>query len=1132
MKAWQLGKRTATIWCASLLLGLVFTGCSAEFNDQKCETEQDCFHGEVCSSDGVCVPDSSDLDAGDEDVTPDDVGNDISEDVEEDTVDSDTDVTPQIASVQLSPGAADVAPGRTVQLTVTALDKDGNELPDEEFTWTSSDQSIATVDANGAVTGVALGEVVVRVTSDFNPNLSATSTITVVEASVARVEIDPVTADVLEGETLQFSATAYDDEDAELTDATFVWSVDPASAASIDENGLLTAGAYDVAANTATVTVSAEGVDATATVTILQVPVDSIVVTNPDGDQTFSVEEGATLQLTATPFDADGTELLDRDATYSSDDETVATVDEDGLVTGVAAGTANITVTIGGVTETIEVAVTEPAVIQPPVADAGADRVVNLGETVTVDASTSSDPDGRALTFTWELTSVPGGSSTLLDNSTGVQATFDPDTAGDYVVKLTVENDGGETDTATVTITANAAPVAQAANVSQTSFGQAGVTVYLDGAGSTDLEDDAAGTPLSYAWVFSADPNGDAATMLDPSSPTPSFTPSDSGTYIVDLTVTDSNGAFDTASVTINVRPVSANNAPVADAGAAQTVDVNTAVTLDASASTDEETAFGDLEFAWAITTDPSAGADTLSDANTAMPTFTPTVAGDYVFEVTVTDSNGATDTASVTVTAETTGTINTDPVADAGGDQTVTVNTLVTLDGTGSTDAEDGTPTSYAWTIDAQPNGATDALTDANSATATFTPTEVGDYTVTLTVTDSEGATHSQTITITVNAVAVNTPPTVDAGTDASTTVGVSVTLAGTATDPDQDDSTLTTDWSIEASSPDVSLSQFADTSSLTSSFTPTAEGTYTLTLSVMDNESALVSDTVVITVGANTAPVVDAGAAASTTVGASINLAGTATDVDQDDSTLVIEWSITAGPDTDATQIADTASLTSAFTPTAEGTYTLTLTVMDDALADVTDTVDITVDPAAPAADCLIISEYIEGGGNDNKALEIYNCGTTDLELSNFGVCLRNNATSPCAQSLILPTQTLAPGSVHALCKSSAGDASAELQTVCGEATSTISASVINHNGDDSFFIFEDTDASNGYNSGDKIMDVFGQLTGQPGSIWKDQTYRRCDFTPYDGSATFDVDALYLTFPKDDASDFGIPPTEGCTP
>src|SRR5690554_1127616 len=87
MKAWNLRRKTATLWCASLLLGLVFSGCSAEFSDEKCETEQDCFPGEVCSSDGLCVPGDVDLDAIDDDSSTEDVIDDVIDDIEDDAGD-------------------------------------------------------------------------------------------------------------------------------------------------------------------------------------------------------------------------------------------------------------------------------------------------------------------------------------------------------------------------------------------------------------------------------------------------------------------------------------------------------------------------------------------------------------------------------------------------------------------------------------------------------------------------------------------------------------------------------------------------------------------------------------------------------------------------------------------------------------------------------------------------------------------------------------------------------------------------------------------------------------------------------------------------------------------------------------
>ncbi|MFP4600912.1 MAG: PKD domain-containing protein, partial [Persicimonas sp.] len=114
---------------------------------------------------------------------------------------------------------------------------------------------------------------------------------------------------------------------------------------------------------------------------------------------------------------------------------------------------------------------------------------------------------------------------------------------------------------------------------------------------------------------------------------------------------TDTDGATDTASVTITVE--AANTAPTADAGSDQTVTEGDTVTLDGSGSSDAEDDYADLTFSWEFTSDPSGGSDTLSDADTDSPSFTPSTDGDYVVELTVTDTDGATDTASVTITVE-----------------------------------------------------------------------------------------------------------------------------------------------------------------------------------------------------------------------------------------------------------------------------------------------------------------------------------------------------------------------------------------------------------------------------------------------------------------------------------------------
>lgn len=76
-----------------------------------------------------------------------------------------------------------------------------------------------------------------------------------------------------------------------------------------------------------------------------------------------------------------------------------------------------------------------------PVANAGADQNVTVASVVALDANASSDINGNLLTYTWEITSKPAGSTTVLSNTTIRNPTITPDTYGDYVMKLVV-NDG------------------------------------------------------------------------------------------------------------------------------------------------------------------------------------------------------------------------------------------------------------------------------------------------------------------------------------------------------------------------------------------------------------------------------------------------------------------------------------------------------------------------------------------------------------------------------------------------------------------------------------------------------------------------------------------------------------------
>ena len=175
------------------------------------------------------------------------------------------------------------------------------------------------------------------------------------------------------------------------------------------------------------------------------------------------------------------------------------------------------------------------------------------------------------------------------------------------------------------------------------------------------------------------------------------------------------------------------NQPPVADAGSAQVVRPGATVSLDGSASFDDNTATAQLAFSWTLASVPAGSAAQLTGANTMTPTFVPDVVGNYVARLVVTDQNGADSAPSDVVV-----TPNPPPSADAGLDQVVLVSSIVTLSGSAS-DA-DGDPLSFAWSLTSRPPGSSASPSNANQLTASFIPDVAGTYIARLTVSDPVG--------------------------------------------------------------------------------------------------------------------------------------------------------------------------------------------------------------------------------------------------------------------------------------------------------------------------------------------------------------------------------------------------------
>src|SRR6266404_2193639 len=271
--------------------------------------------------------------------------------------------TVPVATVSVSPASATVAAGQAIQLSATPKDANGNPLTGRTVTWSSSNTSVAIADVNGNVTALAPGSATITATSEGQSGTAAitvtsegktgTSAITVTSVPVASVTVSPASPTVTAGQTVQLTATPKDANGNQLTGRTITWSSSNTSVATVSSGGLVSG----VVAGSATITATSEGQSGTAAITVTNVSVASVTVSPAPA----SVVAGQTVQLTATPKDANGNALTGRVVTWSSSNTSVATVNGSGLVSGVVAGSATITATSEGQSGTSAITVTGPA---------------------------------------------------------------------------------------------------------------------------------------------------------------------------------------------------------------------------------------------------------------------------------------------------------------------------------------------------------------------------------------------------------------------------------------------------------------------------------------------------------------------------------------------------------------------------------------------------------------------------------------------------------------------------------------------------------------------------------------------------------------------------------------------------
>ena len=241
-----------------------------------------------------------------------------------------------VGSVTLQPGVSEIVVGQTTTPTVTVKDVNGTVVTNRVVTWSSSSSAIATVSPEGVVTGVAPGTVTITATSEGR---SATMSVVVSRVPVGSVTVQPSPASVIKGQTTTLAATVKDANGTVVTDRVVTWAANGPNA-TVSQTGVVTG----INVGAAVITVTSESKSAQVNVTVTPVPVGTVTVT----PSSASVGELQTTTLAVVVKDANGVVVTDRAVAWASSNPLVASVTQLGVVSGLVAGTTNITATSEG----------------------------------------------------------------------------------------------------------------------------------------------------------------------------------------------------------------------------------------------------------------------------------------------------------------------------------------------------------------------------------------------------------------------------------------------------------------------------------------------------------------------------------------------------------------------------------------------------------------------------------------------------------------------------------------------------------------------------------------------------------------------------------------------------------------
>jgi len=253
-----------------------------------------------------------------------------------------------LTKITLSPGSGLVTPGSSLQFIATGTFSDGSKQTlSSGVIWASSDTSVATVSTAGAAVGQSPGVVTISAQSGAT---NGTATLIVESSALDSIQVTPVSVSIPATVEAQFKAvgTFANGDTQDLTTAV-TWTSSSSSVATISNTSGSIGLATGIQPGSATISAVFNGEVGTATLTVTNATLNSIAITPGSA----SISAGAGQAFTAKGTFSDSSVInITNQASWSSSNPSVATINANGSASGLGAGTTTISASLNGVNGT------------------------------------------------------------------------------------------------------------------------------------------------------------------------------------------------------------------------------------------------------------------------------------------------------------------------------------------------------------------------------------------------------------------------------------------------------------------------------------------------------------------------------------------------------------------------------------------------------------------------------------------------------------------------------------------------------------------------------------------------------------------------------------------------------------